>query len=249
MPTTTNYGWTTPADTDLVKDGASAIRTLGTAIDTTTKNLNPSTTLGDIEYRSSTANTNTRLPLGTAGQVLTVNSGATAPEWAAVASGGMTLLDTLTLSGTSVTSTTFSSAYEQLIIYMKKAYISAGSNDIVFRLNADTGSNYAYSGNRVTTTTNTGVGSSSATSFAFGVIGNKTTDIEKNYAIINLMRPKDTDAVYVQATSMGFDENAVRYSQRTSGIYDSSAAITSFTIFTPSSDTFSGGNVYIYGVK
>jgi hypothetical protein len=83
MPTTTNYGWTTPADTDLVKDGASAIRTLGTAIDTTTKNLNPSTTLGDIEYRSSTANTNTRLPLGTARQVLQVNSGATAPEWAA----------------------------------------------------------------------------------------------------------------------------------------------------------------------
>ncbi len=35
MPTTTNYGWTIPADTDLVKDGASAIRTLGNAIDTT----------------------------------------------------------------------------------------------------------------------------------------------------------------------------------------------------------------------
>ena len=90
MPTTTNYGWTTPADTDLVKDGASAIRTLGTAIDTTTKNLNPSTTLGDIEYRSSTANTNTRLPLGTARQVLQVNSGATAPEWAASASSTLT---------------------------------------------------------------------------------------------------------------------------------------------------------------
>ena len=81
MATTTNYGWTTPDDTALVKDGASAIRTLGTSVDTTTKNLNPSTTLGDIEYRSSTANVNTRLPLGTAGQVLKVNSGATAPEW------------------------------------------------------------------------------------------------------------------------------------------------------------------------
>ena len=81
MATTTNYGWTTPDDTALVKDGAAAIRTLGTSIDTTTKNLNPSTTLGDIEYRSSTANVNTRLPLGTAGQVLKVNSGATAPEW------------------------------------------------------------------------------------------------------------------------------------------------------------------------
>jgi hypothetical protein len=81
MATTTNYGWTTPDDTALVKDGAAAIRTLGTSVDTTTKALNPSTTLGDIEYRSSTPNTNTRLPLGTAGQVLKVNSGATAPEW------------------------------------------------------------------------------------------------------------------------------------------------------------------------
>jgi hypothetical protein len=81
MATTTNYGWSTPDDVSLVKDGASAIRTLGSSIDTTTKNLNPSTTAGDIEYRSSTPNVNTRLPLGTAGQVLKVNSGATAPEW------------------------------------------------------------------------------------------------------------------------------------------------------------------------
>jgi hypothetical protein len=34
MPTTTNFGWTTPADTDLVKDGALAIRTLGNGVDT-----------------------------------------------------------------------------------------------------------------------------------------------------------------------------------------------------------------------
>jgi hypothetical protein len=86
MPTTTNYGWTTPADTDLVKDGASAIRTLGTAIDTTTKNLNPSTTLGDIEYRSSTANTNTRLGIGSTGQILTVSGGV--PVWATPSASG-----------------------------------------------------------------------------------------------------------------------------------------------------------------
>jgi len=35
MPTTTNNGWPTPADTDLVKNGADAIRDLGNAIDTT----------------------------------------------------------------------------------------------------------------------------------------------------------------------------------------------------------------------
>jgi hypothetical protein len=81
MATTTNYGWTTPDDTALVKDGAAAIRTLGSSVDTTTKALNPSTTLGDIEYRSSTANTNTRLGIGTTGQVLTVAGGV--PSWAA----------------------------------------------------------------------------------------------------------------------------------------------------------------------
>jgi hypothetical protein len=86
MATTTNYAWETPDDTDLVKDGALAIRTLGSSIDTTTKALNPSTTLGDIEYRSSTANTNTRLAIGTTGQVLTVAGGV--PSWATPAAGG-----------------------------------------------------------------------------------------------------------------------------------------------------------------
>lgn len=33
MATTTNYGWTTPDDTAYVKDGASAIRSLGSAVD------------------------------------------------------------------------------------------------------------------------------------------------------------------------------------------------------------------------
>ena len=101
MATTTNYGWTTPDDTALVKDGASAIRTLGSSVDTTTKALNPSTTLGDIEYRSSTANTNTRLGIGTSGQVLTVSGGV--PAWSTISSGGITLLSTTTLSSTATT--------------------------------------------------------------------------------------------------------------------------------------------------
>jgi len=81
MATTTNYGWTTPDDTALVKDGASAIRTLGSSVDTTTKNLNPETTLGDISFRSSTSNVNTRLAIGSTGNVLTVVSGV--PAYAA----------------------------------------------------------------------------------------------------------------------------------------------------------------------
>lgn len=52
MPTTSNFGWTTPADTDLVKDGASAIRTLGNGIDTSLVDLKGGTT-GQILSKAS----------------------------------------------------------------------------------------------------------------------------------------------------------------------------------------------------
>ena len=114
MATTTNYGWTTPDDTALVKDGASAIRTLGSSVDTTTKALNPSTTLGDIEYRSSTANTNTRLGIGTTGQILSVSGGV--PAWATPSSGGMTVIASGSLSGTSVSITSIPQTYVNLYL-------------------------------------------------------------------------------------------------------------------------------------
>lgn len=98
MATTTNYGWTTPNDTDLVKDGASAMRTLGSSIDTTVKSLNPETTLGDISYRSSTANTKTRLAIGTTGQVLTVSGGV--PAWASLSTSGPAFAATLSADQT-----------------------------------------------------------------------------------------------------------------------------------------------------
>jgi len=54
MPSTTNFGWTTPADTDLVKDGASAIRTLGNGIDTTLVDLKGGTTGQVLSKNSNT---------------------------------------------------------------------------------------------------------------------------------------------------------------------------------------------------
>jgi len=109
MATTTNYGWTTPDDTALVKDGASAIRTLGSSVDTTTKALNPETTLGDLAYRSSTANVKTRLGIGTTGQVLAVSGGVpawTTPASASPASASTTIATEESTSSTSYTDLT-----------------------------------------------------------------------------------------------------------------------------------------------
>ena len=143
MATTTNYGWTTPDDTALVKDGASAIRTLGSSVDTTTKNLNPETTLGDLAYRSSTANVKTRLGLGTAGQVLQVNSGANAPEWATPAAGGMTLIqETVASANTSIDFNSIPGTSKDLILYWEGLHHSTTSDEFTLRFNSDSGSNY-----------------------------------------------------------------------------------------------------------
>lgn len=52
MATTTNFGWETPDDTDLVKDGAAAIRTLGSAIDTSLVDLKGGT-IGQVLSKNS----------------------------------------------------------------------------------------------------------------------------------------------------------------------------------------------------
>ena len=52
MATTTNFGWSTPDNTALVKDGASAIRTLGSSIDTSFVYLKGGTT-GQILSKTS----------------------------------------------------------------------------------------------------------------------------------------------------------------------------------------------------
>ena len=54
MATTTNFGWETPDDTDLVKDGAAAMRTLGNSIDTSFVDLKGVTTNQVLAKNSNT---------------------------------------------------------------------------------------------------------------------------------------------------------------------------------------------------
>jgi hypothetical protein len=65
--------------TDLPADFEVALQ----GVDTRLKALQPGTTLGDIAYSSATANTNTRLGIGTNGQVLAVSGGV--PAWTTTA--------------------------------------------------------------------------------------------------------------------------------------------------------------------
>jgi hypothetical protein len=76
---TTNYGFVLPTSSDLVTDLPADFDVALQGVDTRLKALQPGTTLGDLAYSSATANTNTRLPIGTNGQVLAVVAGV--PAW------------------------------------------------------------------------------------------------------------------------------------------------------------------------
>ena len=76
MATSPNYGWLEPDNTDLVKNGALAIRTLGNAIDTTMATMTPKstvTTKGDL-VAATAASTPARLAVGNNGETLVADS-------------------------------------------------------------------------------------------------------------------------------------------------------------------------------
>jgi hypothetical protein len=98
MATTTNYSWSTPDDTALVKDGAAAIRSLGTAIDTTVfTNAGAAIAKATVDAKGdlivgTADNTIDKLTVGANDTILVADSStATGLKWAAPAGGGKVL--------------------------------------------------------------------------------------------------------------------------------------------------------------
>jgi hypothetical protein len=138
MATTTNYGWTTPNDTDLVKDGAAAIRTLGSSIDTSF-----AADEGDLLV-GGTSNIFEALPIGALGTVLT-SDGDTA-EWAAPPAAGAnwSLLNAggTALTGAQTVTVSGISGKDKIAVIVDRASSASANSQISVRLNTQTGSIY-----------------------------------------------------------------------------------------------------------
>jgi hypothetical protein len=91
------------------------------------------TTAGDIIYRNATVPT--RLGIGTAGQVLKVNSGATAPEWGSATS-GMTLITRSSFSNQAsvIYDDVFSSTYGSYLVVIEEFYTATVGDDLTIKL-------------------------------------------------------------------------------------------------------------------
>jgi len=245
---TTNYGFVLPSPTDLVTDLPADFDVALQGVDTRLKALQPGTTAGDLAYSSATANTNTRLGIGTAGQVLTVNSGATAPEWATPA-GSMTLLNSggTTLSGASTSVTFTATGYTGLKIILKDVYVTTDAI-AYFTLNNDGGSNYSFAivrgAGTVTRESNPAFG---AYYYLFQTLPITNSTLLNGNGQIDLFFPNDTDNVSFTVNTLGGSTGNLTVSNGM-GVYNSSAVISRIDFFI-AAGSFSGGKAFVYGVK
>lgn len=244
MANTTNYNWETPDDTDLVKDGAAAIRTLGNSIDTTTKNLNPETTTGDIAYRSATSNTNTRLAIGSAGQVLTVAAGV--PSWATPSTGAMTLISTTALTGSSVTLTSIPGTYRSLYFYIHGVTITSAANyNLIWEPNSSVGTGRWAAVIRSGTTTATDGASTQLRGSIYETIDGASAN---NVWILNIYEYASSTKYKALDFSGGYKGATTDNAGVAGGYWPDNSAITSFKIST-STSTFNAGSISLYGVQ
>ena len=250
MATTTNYSWTTPDDTALVKDGAAAIRTLGSSVDTTVKALNPGTTAGDIDYyTSSTAKS--RVAIGSAGQVLTVAGGV--PAWGSVpaVNDTFTLLNAGGTSLTGATTITVSGISNKNKLHVEIQGASAGSaSSLSIRLNSDSGSNYSQRGmffiGQSATTIAFNNMNTTAAQVTLAKMGTDTADtisgtIDIQGTATSGVKPYQLQA---SATDSYLASNSRGYVA--GGAYLGTSSITSISIIS-SSGNFDAGSIWVYG--
>ena len=188
-------------------------------VDTRLKALQPGTTLGDIAYSSATANTNTRLGIGSTGNVLTVAGGV--PTWAAPTAAGMSWVSVLSRTsmgtGTSYTASGLS-GYNQLMIFIAPLSNNGTTGKYTVTFNADTGTNYFFfggggqsgfpttvgAGNRFMTDGATGTtsvdfcdvppGASLDVAGAIHILGANTTGIKTGYVHSGMEQTTNTTA-------------------------------------------------------
>ena len=208
---------------------------------------------GDL-IAASAADTPARLAVGADGTTLVADSStATGLKWAAPASGGgMTLLSTTALTGSTVTSATIAGTYKHLQVILKGVYQTSANGGVYMRMNSDTGNKYSTirtitNSANTTLFVNANIDDTKAAAIIYNTPSVSTQDL-LGHSVINIYNYTDTDVIFYEWTGIGFNDAPSNPSFiQGQGNYDNTAAITTITMFPDF--TFSGGSMLIYGVS
>lgn len=211
------------------------------------------TTAGDLIYGTA-ADTVARLGIGTAGQVLKVNSGATAPEWGTAAGGGAnwSLLNsggTALTGAATITVSGISNADKILILVFGASSANAGSA-IGFRLNADSAANYDHFGAWLEfastyAATNFSVNNNdAATEVPFMKTASNAASAASGFVLISGCNASGVKAFNCAGTANAGGGNG-QINGQLGGVYVGTSVISSITL-TSSTGNFDAGTVYVY---
>lgn len=225
MTQTTNFDWTTPDDTDLVKDGALAIRTFGQEVDTSMADL-----LG-----------------GTSGQVLSKNSNTDMDfAWVTPSAGNFMKISKTDMSAVSNQSVNdcFSSTYSSYLIVIEVTLTTGSYLNSKLRVSGtDTSSNYRFYINRQFSTNSTQTyASNSGTDFELANGGVNPSNASILFEVVNPYAAAPT-GLFARSTSKRGSTDVLM--SQGNGVQIDSTSFTGFSII-PDSGTLTG-TITVYG--
>lgn len=196
------------------------------------------------------ADTFARLAVGANGTVLTADSAeATGLKWATpAAGGGITLISTTSLSGSSITLSSIASTYKNLYVEITGGYCNTTYAGIFVRFNGDSGNNYDLGSQGSQGTSSDLNNDSQQPQWYIGNNTDNTNAWEKFSGYFTIQNYAQTTVPVIMFGYSRVTQYTNKKSQVTNGQYRQSAAVSSISIHT-SSGTWSGGTVKLYGVN